>query len=78
MMNRSFEELAKLYGIEINNVESGKGGLFHIDSNKTKIELNNIFISNDYITPTHEIISFLECESYSIYENTESLMLAAA
>lgn len=29
MMNQYIEELAKLYGIEINDVEPGKGGLFY-------------------------------------------------
>lgn len=78
MMRKRIEELAELYGIEINNVESGKGGLFYKDTEGTKIALKDIFDSYDYTTPRLESVSLKKCNTYSSYSEISSLMLNAA
>lgn len=78
MINQKIEELAKIYGIEINDVETGNGGLYYIDSYGTKIILNDIFDLDDYATPKHESVSFEECSAYSTYSEIVALMLNAA
>ena len=49
MINHEIAELAKIYGIEISNVESGKGGLFYTDSQGNKEILDTIFDSKRQI-----------------------------
>lgn len=78
MMNQLIEELARLYGIKVKTVDSGNGGLFHVDSNGEKIEMEDIFETSDYITPKHEIVLFRECSSFSTYTDKEYLMIEAA
>lgn len=78
MTNQAFEELAKLYGIKINIVECGKGGLFHVDSNGQKADLENLFSTSDYTIPKHEIMPFQNCNFYSTYTDLDSLMVEAA
>ena len=43
MRNQLFEELAKLYGIEIQYGLQGNGGLYYTDSNDTLQKLDTIF-----------------------------------
>lgn len=79
MINHEITELAKIYGIEISNVESGKGGLFYTDSQGNKEILDTIFDSNDYIVSKNETISYLKkCSTYSTYSQEESLRANAA
>lgn len=42
-LTTKLNELAELYGIEINDVEPGHGGLFYTDSNGNKERLDDIF-----------------------------------
>ncbi|WP_299235486.1 hypothetical protein [uncultured Bacteroides sp.] len=77
MTKQFFEDLAKLYGIEINTVESGKGGLFYTTSNEEKMELNLTLTIDKYMTPQLEILPFLECNTFSNYLE-EDLMNQAA
>jgi len=78
MMKQGFEELAEIYGIEINDVEAGNGGLFYADLQGTKILLNDIFDEEDYTTPRQESVSLEECSAYSTYSEIVALMLNAA
>lgn len=78
MMNKRMEELAKIYCIEINDVETGNGGLYYTDSYGTKMMLNDVFDLDDYTTPKHESVSFDECSLYSTYSVIAALMINAA
>lgn len=42
MRKQTMEELAALYGLEINETEPGKGGLFYEDSEGNKMPVMNI------------------------------------
>ena len=75
MTMQSIEDLAKLYGIEINIVTPGKGGLFYTDSNNIKIELDHFFDIDT--TLRHEILPFVECNAFFNYPE-EDLMNQAA
>lgn len=78
MMKQAFEELAELYGIKVNVVECGKGGLFHVDSNGQKVDLENVFSTSDYTIPKHEMMPFGNCNSYSTYTSLDILRGEAA
>lgn len=43
------EDLANLYGVEINETDPGKGGLFYEDFEGNKTLVNDIFESEDYM-----------------------------
>lgn len=43
MRNQLLEELARLYGIEVQHDSQGNGGLYYVDSNGIMKELNTIF-----------------------------------
>ena len=78
MTNLKFEELAKLYGIEIQDVAAGQGGLFFSDSFGEKQELEGIFESGDYMEPVYESFSLQECDAYSVYSEQVLLLSNAA
>ena len=77
MTNQACEELAKLYGIKINTVDHGKGGLFYVDSNGEKSDLKDFF-SYDYTLPINGFMPFQNCAHYSTYNSSDSLMVEAA
>lgn len=77
-MNKQVEELAKMYGIEIKKVESGKGGLFYKDVQGIEIKIDDIFELDDYEVPQYKSVSFAKCGTYSIYVSIPSLMVNAA
>lgn len=78
MTDLRLEELAKIYGIEINYVEKGKGGLFLEDSQGQKRVLDDIFDSNDYIVSGYESINLKKCNTYTSYVIMEDLLSNAA
>lgn len=79
MRIRDMEALAALYGMEINQTETGKGGLFYTDSEGIKKELNDVFdIYDDYTVPKCESISIKKCGMYSMYSEIAFLMSDAA
>lgn len=78
MMEQKMQELCKLYGIEINDVEEGQGGLFFADAAGNKMILDDIFDSVDYATPKHEKLTLPMCDLYSTYSEIASLMANAA
>lgn len=61
MMNQYIEELARLYGIEINDVEPGKGGLFYGQAGEKKIELQDIFGLSDARTFISDNVCLEKC-----------------
>lgn len=67
MMQRNMEELAKIYGIEINQVPKGKGGLFFTDIQGNKYKIDNIFDEYNYRVEKYERIKFNQCTEYSVY-----------
>ena len=67
MMQRKIEELAKIYGIEINTVPKGEGGLFFTDIEGNKYKIDDIFDENSYSAEKYETISFNKCSKYSAY-----------
>lgn len=77
MTNQAFEELAKLYGIKINAVDHGNGGLFYVDSNGKKSDLKD-FCSYEYTLPVHRFMPYQNCVYYSTYNDSDSLMVEAA
>lgn len=78
-MNPKMKEVAKVYGIEINDVERGKGGLFYVASDGEKRILNDIFDANDdYTAPRRESISLKKCRTYTAYSGIAFLMSDAA
>lgn len=72
MMKQAFEELAELYGIKVNVVECGKGGLFHVDSNGQKVDLEKFFSTSDYTIPKYEMMPFENCNFYTTYNSFDS------
>lgn len=77
MMNQYIEELAKLYGIEINDVEPGKGGLFYRTDGGEKIELSDVFDVEGYGTLVCDNVSLQKCNTYSSYSEIAALMSSA-
>lgn len=77
MTNQYMEEMAKLYGIEILDVESGKGGLFY-EADGKKIKLSDVFDFEDYGTLVCDNVSLQKCNTYSNYSEIATLMSNAA
>ncbi len=44
MMEQRIKEMAELYGIEIEEVEPGQGGLFYVDAEGEKIMLSDVSV----------------------------------
>lgn len=78
MKDQILEELAKMYGIEINNVEAGKGGLYYVDLQERKVALDDVFDVEEYTASKHESVNLKKCSTYSTYSVLTSLMLDAA
>lgn len=79
MINQKVKELAKMYGIEVNDVEAGKGGLFYAATDGHKRRLNDIFdVDDNYVIPRNESVSLKKCRTYSSYSEIAFLMPDAA
>ncbi len=79
MITPNVEELAKVYGIEINDVETGEGGLFYVNFEGRKEFLNDIFNSSDTNAGVrYESVTLENCSMYSTYSGMAFLMSNAA
>lgn len=78
MINLYIEELAKIYGIEVDDVEPGHGGLFYGDDGDKKIELRDILELSRYATLVCDHVSLKDCNIYSTYSEMVGLMSNAA
>lgn len=67
-------KMAKEYGFEVNKVESGKGGMFYIDENDKKINVNNLAFENHI----YMNLKSSQNEQYKMYGCRESMYTFAA
>lgn len=76
MMERQIMELAQRYGIQINDVALGHGGLFNMNLSGEKEEITDYFLEEDVIK-NQEQVSFRDCNKYIEY-NENALLVSAA
>jgi hypothetical protein len=67
-------KMAKEYGFEVNKVEEGKGGMFYIDENNKKINVNDLAFDNDI----NMNIRLSQNNQYKMYGRRESMYTFAA
>ena len=78
MTNQIIEELCKVYGIEITDVEPGKGGIFYTDSDGSEKKMGNPFEQEDLSVPIKESITIKSCKIYLDYADLIDLLSTAA
>lgn len=77
MRNQLFEELAKLYGIEIQYGLKENAGFYYTDSNDTLQKLDTIF-DEEFSVPRRETISVEECSSFDTFSIMDTSISEAA
>lgn len=77
MRNQLLEELAGLYGIEVQHDSQGNGGLYYVDSNGITKELNTIF-DEELFVPHTETISIEKCAFFDTFNTMETNIPEAA
>lgn len=69
--------LAKLYGIEIDDVEAGKGGIFYSDDQGNNIQIDDLFEGEEFMS-SFESLRLNQCDMYTEYSDITTLMVVAA
>ena len=69
--------LAKLYGIEIDDVEAGKGGIFYSDDQGNHVQIDDLF-EGEEVMSSFESLRLNQCDMYTAYSDITTLMVVAA
>ena len=77
MKNQFFEELANLYGIEIQYNSKGNGGLYYVDPNDRLRKVDTI-LNDDFVTAHKETINIERCCSFDMFNAAETNISEAA